>query len=405
MRFKKLLAASLAAAMVLPLTGCGSSSDTTKLTVWAPAEDQDKDQGNWLNTICEKFDKEHDEWEIDFEYGTCSEGDAGKTIAQDAEAAADVYMFANDQLGTLIDAGAISKLGGDTAKTIKDTNSQAIVDTVSVDGDIYGVPFTTNTWFMYYDKSAFSETDVASLDAMVEKAKVAFPMSNSWYSASYFVANGGTLFGDGTDGSAGIDFGGDKGIQTTNYLVDLMANPNFVDDADGSGLAGLRDGSIKAIFSGSWDAAAVKKALGDNFGAIKLPTVNINGEAKQLKSFAGSKAIGVNPNSENQEVAVALASYLGGKDAQEEHYKLRNIIPCNTELLATDAIKNDALVTAQNETFEQTSIIQPFISEMGQFWDPTETFGKALVNGEITKANAQTKLDDYVKGLNTAVSK
>ena len=63
----------------------------------------------------------------------------------------------------------------------------------------------------------------------------------------------------------------------TDYLVDLVNNPNFVSDADGSGLSGLRDGSVKAMFSGSWDASAVKEALGDNYGVVQLPTITING--------------------------------------------------------------------------------------------------------------------------------
>ena len=96
------------------------------------------------------------------------------------------------------------------------------------------------------------------------------------------------------DEAAGVDFEGDKAKAVTDYLVDLVNNPNFVSDADGSGLSGLRDGSVKAMFSGSWDASAVKEALGDNYGVVQLPTITINGEEKQMKSFSGSKAIGVN---------------------------------------------------------------------------------------------------------------
>ena len=61
-------------------------------------------------------------------------------------------------------------------------------------------------------------------------------------------------------------------MEVTNYLIDLYNNPNFVVDADGSGLAGMRDGSIKAMFTGSWDAAALKEILGDNMGVAALPT-------------------------------------------------------------------------------------------------------------------------------------
>ncbi|MCB5473068.1 sugar-binding protein, partial [Erysipelatoclostridium ramosum] len=61
-------------------------------------------------------------------------------------------------------------------------------------------------------------------------------------------------------------------MEVTNYLIDLRNNPNFKIDADGSGIAGLRAGSINAMFSGSWDANAVKEALGDNMGVAALPT-------------------------------------------------------------------------------------------------------------------------------------
>ena len=80
---------------------------------------------------------------------------------------------------------------------------------------------------------------------------------------------------------------------------------------DGSGLAGLRDGSINAIFSGSWDANAVKEALGDNMGAAALPTYTLNGQEKQMTAYAGSKAIGVNPYSKNM-VADSRACCLSG---------------------------------------------------------------------------------------------
>lgn len=43
---------------------------------------------------------------------------------------------------------------------------------------------------------------------------------------------------------AGVDFTGEKAYEVTDYLIDLLGNLNFVVDADGFGIAGLRDGSI-----------------------------------------------------------------------------------------------------------------------------------------------------------------
>ncbi len=420
MRFKKLAASVMMAAMTAAaLSGCGSGKDSaatgtqastekisTKLTVWGSAEDQAEENGKWLQTMCEQFNSEHPEWDITFEYGVCSEQDAGKTIPQDPSNSGDVYFFANDQLQTLIDANAIAKLGGETADYVKNTNSSNIVNSVTVDGNIYGIPFTTNTWFMYYDKSKFTQDDIKSLDKMLEKDKVAFNITEGWYMSSFFLANGCTYFGsNGTDAKAGIDLSGDKGANAAKALVSLVNNPNFVNDAQGVGIAGLRDGSVGAFFSGSWDYKSVKEILGDNFGAVSLPTVKIGGTDKQLKAFAGSKAIAVNPNCKYQQIAVALAKYLGGKEAQQKHYDLRNVIPCNTELLKTDKIKNDVLIKAQNDTIDKTSVIQPTLTQMNDYWSPAQNFAKSIVNGEITSDNAATKTDEFYKLINSSVVK
>lgn len=384
----------------------GGSGEAVKatMTVWGPQEDQSEESGKWLQTMCEQFAAEHPEWELDFVYAVCPESDAKLTVAQDPEGAADVYMLANDHLTTLIASNAIAKLGGGTAEYVKTTNSQAIVDSVTVDGDIYAVPFTSNTWFMYYDKSIFSEEDIKSLDTMLEKGKVSFPVDNSWTLPAFFFAAGCTMFGDGTDEAAGVELGGDSGKAATDYIIDMTANPNFVNDKDGSALAGMRDGSVNAMFSGSWSYASVKEILGDNMGIAKLPTANINGEAKQLKSFAGSKAIGVNPNSDNMQVAVALAQYLASPDAQRKHYEIRNIIPCNEEVLQDETIKADPLVAAQNDTMNETSVLQPFVSKMDNVWKPVENFGKAILNHEVTHDNSAEMADKLSESANTSVA-
>jgi arabinogalactan oligomer/maltooligosaccharide transport system substrate-binding protein len=250
---------------------------------------------------------------------------------------------------------------------------------------------------MYYDTSVFSEDDIKSLDTMLEKGKVSFPLSNSWYIAAFYAANGCTLFGDGTDAAAGIDFSGDKAVAVTDYLVDLAANSNFINDQDGAGLAGLRDGSVNAIFSGTWDAESVKEALGDNFGVAALPTVNINGTEGQLKSFIGSKAIGVNPNAENMQVAMSLAAYLAGEDAQAAHYAMRNILPTNLNV----EVGEDAIASAVADVMAETSIMQPLVSEMGNYWSPAENMGKAIISGEVNHDNAAEKTEDMNTTMNT----
>lgn len=386
------LAAGLCAAGLL-LAGCssstgGSGAEKIRLMVWSPSEDQSKDSGQWLQTCCENFAALHPEWDITFVYGVADEAVAAGAVSQDPDASADVFMYANDTLTTMTDAGALAKFGGIYAEELKATNSETLLDSITMDGDIYGVPFTTNTWYMFYDKSVFSEEDVKNLDTMLEKGVVSFPFTNSWYLPAFYFGNGCTLFGDGTQEELGADFGGENAVEVTEYLIDLVSNPNFKIDQDGSGLAGLRDGSIQAMFTGSWEAAAIQEILGDNMGVAALPTYTLNGEEKQMYAYAGSKAIGVNTSTKYMKASIELAMYLGSAEAQQLHYELRTVIPCNTELNDVAEIASDPVVQAQNDTFDRTSVLQPFVASMSNCWTPVENMGKGIRNGNITKANA-----------------
>ena len=120
-----------------------------------------------------------------------------------------------------------------------------------------------------------------------------------------------------------------------------------------------------------------------------------------MLAYAGSKAIGVNSHSEHMEQAVALAVYLGGMEAQKAHYEMRNVIPCNTELLKDPEIASDALVLAQNNTFNNTSILQPFVSAMSNCWVPVENMGKAIRNKSVTHDNAKEQTEAMNAAMNS----
>ena len=371
------------------------------LTVWGPAEDQ-ADENSFLQTACKKFAEQHPEWNITFNFGVCSEGDAGTNVTQDPAAAADVYMFANDQLGTLIQAGALSKLGGSFLEQVQNDVSATYVNTVtSTDGNVYGFPVAPNTWFMYYNKELVGDADLTSLEAVLEKGIVAFDLKNSWYLPSFFFAAGGSLFGEtGADAAAGVQFGGDAGYAATNAVLDLLENPNFKVDGDGYGNAGLKDGTVAAYFSGSWDYQGLYDALGDNLGAVAAPTVKINGEAAQLKAYAGSKAVGVNPNAKNQKAAMQFAAFLASADSQLVRFQLRNITPAVTALSENADVAASIVATAESNTMAFASVAQPTIAEMNPVWGPVGTFGTNIADGMVTRDNVVESVDAMDAQLN-----
>ncbi len=430
MKLRKLIAGCLTLSLMsFTLVGCGSNNNSSNagsdkveptkeadsqdvqkvdLTVWGPQEDQaaigDYSDGI-LKAMCEKFNEEHPEWDINFTYGVCSEGDAKDNVTKDVAAAADVYMFANDQIPILVQAGALAQLGGKTVENIEANNDESIINSVKYEDGYYGVPYTSNTWFMYYDKSKFTEDEVKSLDTMMAKdlgkgtTNFAFPLDNSWYISSFYYAAGGTLFGDGTDASKGCTFDDDNCKAMTEYLADLAKNPKFSCEKEGSSIGKFKEGTLGAYCSGSWDAEPIREALGENFACTSIPTVTVNGKEGQMKSFVGSKAIGVNPNCKNPEVAVALADYLGGQECQEIRFDTRQIIPTNITVSQSEAVLSNEVAQAQTGEIANASVVQPLLQEMNSYWTPAETMGKELVQGDVTKENAAKKTEAMTKGI------
>ena len=408
---KKILALLLAVLMIVGMTACGGAGDDkddsgkvekVTLTVWAPQEDQVEGKG-WVNQMLEKFKKENaDKYDITFEMGVCSEGDAGGKVSTDPEAAGDVYFFANDQIGQLTQAGALAQLGGEYKAQVENDNSATLVNTVTTaDGKVYGFPVTNNTWFMYYNTDFFTAEDVKSLDTMLAKGKVSFPMSTAWYGGAIFLGNGGTVFGEkANDAAAGIQFGGENGIAAAKKMVEIANNPNFVDDASGAGKSGLKDGTIGACFTGSWDKAELVGALGDNLAAAQPPVVKIGDKEVQMKAFAGSKCVGVNPNCKNQKAAMDVAAFLASEASQLARYEMRGIIPAHKNLASNENIAKDFVAVAEMNTMNNASSAQPIIPEMGVYWDAMGNFGANVVNKDVTIENAPDMVEQLMNRLN-----
>ena len=412
---KKIIALLLVLVMALSLVACGDNggakettapaAQVTELTikVWTPAEDQ-AEGNNWLAKMEENFAAAHPEYVITWVNETQSEGDAAGLINGDVTASADVYMFANDQMGSLITSGGLSQLGGQFLEQVKNDNNDFMVNSVThSDGGVYAFPVTSNTWFMYYNKDVFTEEDVKSLDTMLTKGKVCIPFNVGWNAGCFFLGTGGTVFGEaGNDATAGIQFGGENGYTAAKKMIELVGNENVI--AGGMDDGKLIDGSADAIFSGSWVAASLKAALGDKLGVAMLPKFTVDGNEYQMTALSGSKCVGVNPNSSSvagKQVACTLfAAYLASEEAQLARYEMRGVIPAHKGLAENEVIKNDPIAVAEINTITYASVVQSALPEMGNYWTPVETFSKNVVAGDINADNYQEQVDKMMEQLN-----
>ena len=377
------------------------SGDTVTLTVWGSQEGQD-----YLKRMCESFAAANPDKNYVFNYGVVSEADAQKEVIKDISAAADVFAFASDQTATLVNAGALYRVTKNKDEIVAE-NSESSISAASIDGELYGYPYVSDTYFMYYDKSKLSEDDVKSIEGIMSKdiegvtTNFAFDTDNGWYQSGFFFGAGCKLFGeDGTDPTQ-CDFNNERGYMVGEYLIDLVANPKYGSNFDDSLVkAGFAEGTLAAAVSGTWNAGEIQASLGDNYAATKLPEFTLsNGETVQMGSMANFKIMGVNSETKNPLDAMALAEWLTNKDNQKTRFEVRSYAPTNVELANdTDTMNSNIAVGALAQQ-AQYATVQTSISQCQNYWTPAEAFGQEIIAGTCTKDNLQQKLDAYVESV------
>jgi len=377
-------------------TTAATAEAAASLILWGSEDDQ-----VMLKEMAATFVGEHPTYAVEVRV---TGADKAKDAAMaDLDVAADVFQIPHDQLGALAEAGAVypNTLYADV---ISANDSPAALTAATYGGTIYGYPNAIETYFLYYDKSVFTEADVASLDKMLEVASAAdktvgFDMGNNYFTASFWFANGCTLFGaDGTD-VAGSTFSSPEGLAVAEYIATLK-DAGLQNIADGDATTAFASG-LAAQITGSWKAGDYKTALGDNYGVAKLPTVNVGGAEKQMVSFSGVKLYVVKSSTVYPEAAMQLADFLSNEANQLKAFNDRQNLPINMVAAADPAVTADPTVAAQVAQ-SAFSIPMPSIPQMTNFWsDSSMAVTKEIFEGTAT--DFQATLDAWKTLLETDV--
>ena len=376
-----------------------SGSDTVNLTVWGAEEDEEL-----LRQIIDGFETEY-QGQADFQitYEPQSESHCTDALMADLENGADVFAFADDQLNTLVAAGALEPI--ENADTVRNSNLPEAVLAASVNDTLYALPLTAdNGYFLYYNRQYFSEQDIASFDRMLEIAagqekKISMEWSSGWYVYSLF-GNTGLTLGLNDDGITNYctwnsTEGDIKGTDVARAMQNIAVHPGFVSVDDAGFVEGVKNNTIIAGVNGVWNAVAVEQAWGKNFGAAKLPSYTCAGRQVQMASFSGYKLIGVNAYSENREWAAKLAEWITNEENQKLRFQLRGQGPANTKAAASEEVQSSPAIVALLEQSEYSCLQRIG----GNFWDPVSTFTADTLSGNPSGKNLQDRLDTMVEGI------
>lgn len=389
----KIACGALALVAAMGFIGCGRNKNdgAIKLTIWVSEADK-----AFATQVAEEFKAKNPDKQYQFVIDIQGENDVATRVLNDVENAADVYSCLNDQLSKLINGDALARIAGDRLSRVRAANSEDSMESVTLkvgsEEGVYGMPYTDNTFFLYYNKAALTETDVKSFDGILSKCaegkQFAFPMADGWYTSSFFFGKdlGYEVKYDDNLAETYIscDFANDTGKQVAESMWTYVKDKRFKADANDSKItAGFNDGSIIAAVSGIWNRTTIESYLGENFAAAKLPTYTLNKgsaneEQVQLVSFAGYKLMGVNNYSKNKIDAMDFAEFYTNKENQVKHFEARGFVPTDVEARADEKVQSDVCAKAITEQLKYSKTQKEVPSTL---WVPMEGLGSAMITG------------------------
>lgn len=412
---KKIIASLLAVMMMASaFAGCGSSNTTSSnadgdktssstaadssnfgdednitLKVWGPDASIEL-----LKKQCDAFIAQYPDKTIKIDVVAQGESDAGSQLQNDATTAADVFGLPSDQLNKLVNAKVIQEVA--FADEVKAANNEKVVNAATINGKLYAYPETAdNGYYLVYDKSVVTDEQAQKFETVLEACKAAnkkFIMDggNGFYSCMFVYTGGCQTNGLAEDGLT---------QQFTEYdeaevVATMQAFSKLFHDYSGTfqSLAttnipsGFAAGTCGAGIDGTWDSKANEEALGANYGAAKIPSINVNGTDKPVYSMFGYKYIGVNAASKFPRASQMLANYLAGEECQLQRAETLGWGPSNLKAAESDVVKNNATISAVIAQ-SNNSVAQADLAD--QFWDPMGNLGNQLIAEKTDPSDAE----------------
>ena len=408
--------------LILSVTGCGSQKETQPtldvepiqsttagdaegtipLTVWGAEEDQEL-----LATLVESFKAHYaSDATFDITIAPMGEGESKDAILEDVHAAPDVFSFADDQLRALAASGVLKPI--DNADDIAAANVEGSVSAVTINDELYAYPLTAdNGYFLFYNKKYFSESDLATLDRILEVAaasekKVTMDWTSGWYLYSFYAHTGLQLYLNEDGISNTCDWNSTsndiKGIDVAKALISISKNPGFLNANDAGLIEGAKNDTVIAGISGVWSTTALEECWGNNLGAVKLPTYTCAGKQVQMGSYTGYKLIGVNSYSDHPDWAAKLAEWITSEEGQTERFLQRGQGPSNINAAASPEIAASPAIQAVIAQSEYGTLQRVGNS----YWAPIQEFGESLAAGTVSETGLQKKLNEMVADITSA---
>lgn len=370
MKFKKLAAIGLAAAMTTGmLAGCGSSdaSDTSEaadssaedtesketaaedVTIWYYWETEGHQVA--LDKVIEDYNNSQDTYQVTAKYVPFADFKKQLSIGASADELPDIAILDSPDHASYATMGIFEDL---TGKFDVDTYYEGTVNSCTLDGKLYGVPFGVNCLALYYNEDMLNEAGCSvptTWDELMETAKAVTTDSVSGLAFCSVQNEEGTFNFTPwlwSTGASSYELDSEEGIRALTYAKELIdsgvMSKECTNWTQGDVMNQFIAGNVAMMVNGPWQIPTMQSEAPDlNWKVTLIP------KDTEYASCLGGENYAVIKGG-NTEGALAFLEYA----TEEEQVKYM--------MDAFGYISADQ--TIAESQFEEGSPYQPFVEEL-----------------------------------------
>lgn len=364
------------------------------LTIWAPAEQFE--QYSLLVNAYNEAQKDAAKT-VKLKVVGIGENQVGEKFGNDPSKGPDVFQMPGNNISSFVTKGFISKLDVSGRTEVSITNET--LKTGQVKGELYALPYTINTYFLYYNASKIEAAAVSKISTILsfatgtEKA-MGVNVGDGFYQQAILRGMGLNLYGEGGTSNSSTDVLKDNeaALKAASIIYECNKNPLF-DTAYAGFAEAVKAGTLLTAVDGTWNYKTYKENLGENFGCTVLPLIDgvINGYTydNQLGSPIDNKFIAINSSLSGAKKTAAeeFVYYVASDAGQKIRYDKDKIIPTADNLLKDPEFK---------KSFAMADAVSAYYNSTANFSNPTATkFDSNYWNAAIAFSGDLAKLTTW----------
>lgn len=431
---KKMISIALLCALVLTVfTGCGSnpessasakndknSDEVTTIKFWHTWQGKEAEK---FETIIEGFKEVHPEINVEVLGSTTEEK---QMIAMSSGDSFDVGLTMDCIANKWANKGALADMTPYIEANGSDMDNYipSLLNLCTLDGKQYGIPFTVDTFMMFYNKdmlaeagyteppktwSEFSETcqAVTKTDANGDYTSVGFIPDYPWVTVPLIpYAFGASLYDFETDT---VTADSPKMIEAMEFKKSMYSG--FYDTQKilkfKSGFGQYQStehpfftGDVAFSFEGEWFPTFISEYAPDmNWGVAPLPLPDENPE--QANAFLQSGMLVIPKASKHKEEAYTFIEWLTSDACQVELCAVKGNLPSTYSGLSNDSLfeRAPSLIPFAEMTKLENVEALPALPFMGEYQNAMVVIEESVLTGEMSPQDALEKVVTEIQPL------